>query len=220
MNEKMHYLFIGLGFLILGSVMLLEEFRIIRIDESYTIAALCLLGCIALFHRYQNNKNIFMLILSAVLFFISSAIIIDSIAFMDDAFIGILLFILVAGLFLHGYTLDRNKIGLLIPAGICLTLASVIFLDTVARADGEFIGSMFFLGVGLTFGFMYLMRDQDKPLEWAKILAIGFIAFAVFVFIVSSDYFDGEVCFPLLMIAVGGYLIYRGRRNGSLMAAK
>jgi hypothetical protein len=87
--------------------------------------------------------------------------------------------------------------------------------------DGEYIGCMFFLGIGLTFGFIFLIQDKNDRQEWARILAVGFIAFAVFVFIVSTDVIDAEGYLPLIMIAAGSYLIYRGRRkNGSLMTAK
>lgn len=221
MNGKTHYLFIGLGFFLLGAVMLLEEFRIIHIDESYTFASLCLLACLALFNRYRQNENIWMLILSAGFLFISSAIIIDSFYFVDDAFIGILLFIMLTALFTYLFTMNRHQGAWLIPAGVSLTIATMVFMDEVLRIDGEFVGCMFFLGIGLTFAFMYLMHDESNRLAWAKIPAIGFIAFAVFIFFASVDLVDSDLYFPLLMIVAGGWLIFRSRKsNRRLITAK
>ena len=216
MNKNTNYLFLGLGFIIAGAALLLENYRIVRIDDSWTFAALCLLGSVAFFYQYQPQKNMGMLILSAILFFIFAAIVIDMFRFVDDAWVAILLFFLMAALFLQGYRFNNRHTGLLLPAGICLTIAAMVYLGSVLDVDGEITASLFFFGIGVSFGVMYLLRYDSSRLEWAKITAFGFIGFSLFLYYVSADNPLADLMLPLSLMVAGGYLIYRGKRRDAL----
>lgn len=75
---------------------------------------------------------------------------------------------------------------------------------------------VFFLGLGLTFGFLYLIKNERNKLEWAKIPALILIIFSGFVFFNTTDSFLGNLILPLSLIASGGYLIHSATGNKSV----
>lgn len=96
-----------------------------------------------------------------------------------------------------------------IPGGVLTTLAMTIAVDDLA--SGDMAGSLFFIGLGLTFGLLWLNRATSHT-DWAKWPATILIGFGLFVSV--APYFDRA--WPLVLIAVGLWMLGRnslGRGN-------
>lgn len=98
----------------------------------------------------------------------------------------------------------RHHWWALIPAGALFSLALVILLATLGLA--ALSASALFLGLGLTFGLLYLLRGPERPLDWAWIPALALLGFGVFVLAVSGDPRSAGIIVALALI-VGGLLL-------------
>lgn len=95
----------------------------------------------------------------------------------------------------------RHNWWTLIPAGALFSLAAVIILSSIGEAS--LAGGALFLGLGLTFGMLYLMRGPQRPLDWAWIPAVALLGFGVFIVAVSGDTLYARLFWPLSMIVAG-----------------
>lgn len=108
---------------------------------------------------------------------------------------------------------QRHNWWALIPAGALLSLAAVIILSIYA--SGGLAGSALFLGLGLTFGALYLMRGPGRPLEWAWIPSLALLGFGAFILLASGDLAYAGLILPLALIVLGLLLLARGLRPRS-----
>lgn len=103
------------------------------------------------------------------------------------------------------YLTGRERWWAVIPAGALLTLALVAWVDIVApRLDA---GWLFFLGIAVTFGLLYLLPRAQGGQGWAIYPAAG-AAFVAMIILLTNAVTG--VVLPLLLIVVGGYLLWRG----------
>jgi hypothetical protein len=109
--------------------------------------------------------------------------------------VGVPILASVALPFYVGFSLDRNRWGLLIPAWV-MTVLSVITLFADS-AQGEWIGALFLFSVGLPFLVVYL-RDRSK--RWALIPAWVMLVLGVITLL--SNLAQGEWIGGLFMYAV------------------
>ncbi|ADI14909.1 hypothetical protein [Truepera radiovictrix] len=109
------------------------------------------------------------------------------------------------------YRDDRRRWWALIPAGVLLTLGVVAWLDASAlgAALGVDAGAALFLGLAATFGVLYRLPEGEGKQRWALFPALGLLALALFVLLASGG---GGPALPLLLIALGALLLWRGRR--------
>ena len=87
----------------------------------------------------------------------------------------------------------------LIPAGALFSLALVVLLSMLSP---QAAGAALFLGLGLTFGVLYLMRGPGRPLQWAWIPAMALLGFGALILLVSGGP-AGNLVWPLVIIALG-----------------
>src|SRR5690606_24592657 len=103
------------------------------------------------------------------------------------------------------YLTGRERWWAVIPAGALLTLALVAWVDIVApRLDS---GWIFFLGIAATFGLLYLLPRTQGGQGWAIYPAAGAAVMAAIILLTHAV---TGVVLPILLIAVGGYLLWRG----------
>lgn len=160
----------------------------------------------------QNNRS---LVIGAVLVLIGLLSLLSNLdlVYFEDEYIGVLFLWGIAGLFSYGYLRKKENWGFLIPAGIFVTIGAMVLFSSWRFFDDDILGSIFFLGLGLTFGLLYLIRNEENKLAWAKIPAIGLCVFAGFIYLVTADSFFVDLIFPIALILVGGYLVYDSTRR-------
>lgn len=104
----------------------------------------------------------------------------------------------------------RQNWWALIPAGSLLSLAAVVALS---RYDGAAAGSALFVGLGVTFGALYLLRSPDRPTHWAWVPSLALLAFGLFVYTVAGAHAYGWVLWSLALIVAGLALLVRAWRR-------
>jgi len=96
----------------------------------------------------------------------------------------------------------------IIPGGTLLTLAAIAGLSD--RSPGADLGWLFFLGLALTFGFVYLDPSAGRRRAWAIYPAAGLAAMAIVV--MASLGTTLNIIGPIALILAGLYLAYRALR--------
>ncbi len=216
MNKQKNSLLVG-GFLIaLGTLFLLDNLDVIYLRDKILVAVIFLGSGGYLFFRHLQNRQMGTLILAAIAMFVGLTILIDETRLVNDDMIGTLFLWGVGALFAYGYFRNRQKWGLLLTAGILFTLGLIVLIEAVRFFDDDLAGGTFFLGLGLSFGLLYLIRNEKNKLDWAKVPAIILIIFAGFVYVNTSDFFLANLVLPLTLILLGGYLVYSSIQSRSI----
>ena len=97
----------------------------------------------------------------------------------------------------------------IIPAGVMLTLAVVALSDPFVHSDIQ--GGIFMMGLGLTFGLVYLIPTPRGQMRWAIMPAGILFAIGVLGIIASTALID--FVWPLVLILLGGYILIKGFRS-------
>lgn len=92
-----------------------------------------------------------------------------------------------------------------IPGGVLLTLAGIIVLSELL--PGGVVGGLFFLGLALTFGLVYILPNPEGRMVWALIPAGVLGLMGILIVVASSQLL--RWLWPLALIGVGGYLVLR-----------
>jgi len=98
------------------------------------------------------------------------------------------------------YLVRRDNWWAIIPGGVLLTLAAAAFLSN--RSENE-TGGVFFLGLALTFGALFLLTRM----RWALFPAGALAVLAVVIFVGFGAMID--YLWPVALIAAGLFLITR-----------
>ena len=107
--------------------------------------------------------------------------------------------------FLIIYLLNWENWWALIPAGVLLTLAIVAVLDEVYPQMDT--GSVFFVGLGLTFAALALLPNPIGQMRWAFIPAVVLIVIGIV--LAAVQFVVMSVVFALALIVVGVFFLFR-----------
>jgi len=189
-----------------GIALLLENLDILRLGGLIWGAVLGIAGIVFLTVYFENRVHWWSLIpgvsllalgFDALLGFFSpslsesvgSSIVLGGIGFS---------FVLV-------YLVNRENWWAIIPAGVLAALAVVSTVD-VGNYDGD-TGGIFFIGVGITFLLVAILPTPAGQMKWAFIPALIMLVMGT---LISSQRQDILLyVWPILIILVGGYLVYR-----------
>jgi len=97
----------------------------------------------------------------------------------------------------------------IIPAGVLLTLAVVAGLDPIAL--GTFSGFVFFMGLALTFGLVYLAPPAPGQRRWAIFPAAGALLVGMLTIAALPSMIN--LLWPIAIIIGGLYLVYHALRS-------
>lgn len=216
MEKAKSNLVFGSLLVLIGLAYLLNNLDIIFIESEVAVSTIFLaIGAYLLF-KFSKTKAMGFLIMGAIFTFIGLVIWLESIPGFDDQFIGVIVLWTAAALFSYGFLKNHENWGFLIPAGILFTIGSMVWLEMVLYNE-DVLGSVFFLGLGSTFGFLYLIRNEKNRLDWAKVPALCLVAFSGFLFLVTSDSLITDMFFPVVLILLGGYLVYNATKQKSFV---
>lgn len=106
-------------------------------------------------------------------------------------------------------TTNAEQWWALIPAGSLFSIALTVLASSMFR-EGDVAGGIFMLGMGATFGLIYILPTSEGRQRWAIYPAAVMLTIGFFI-MVSAAQFLGYI-WPLALIALGAYLIYRHLR--------
>lgn len=215
MEKEKNSLILGGLLILMGVFFLLSNLRYIYIEDEVLLSFIFLGSGAYVFLKYRRVNTIGLLVLSSILFFIGLITLLASIPGFDSEYIGTLFLWGVGALFAYGFFKNNENWWWLIPAGVLFTLGSIVILESVPFIEDESLGSFFFLGIGLTFGFLYFIRNEKNGLHWAKFPAVTLILFSGFIYAVSSDSWAAELFLPIALISIGGFLVLHSIKTRS-----
>jgi hypothetical protein len=112
--------------------------------------------------------------------------------------------------FLLVYYSRQDNWWAIIPGGSFLGIgATVLFagMDLPGPLETRLAGGSFMLILGLTFGALWLLREKHGT-KWAKYPAVAVGSIGALVMVIGESV---EYVWPLILIGVGAWLLWRGR---------
>lgn len=193
--------------IVAGSLMLLVNFDIISMDADLIVGLLFGAGGLVFLAAYVTNRTQWWALIPG--FSLLSLGTLISVADRIPGNWGGALFLGGIGLgFVMIYLTQRGAWWPIIPGGALLTLAAVAGVSgTTGDAAG---GGLFFLGMGLTFVLVFLLGKPRESTRWAMIPATVLLIFGTLLLAAESTL--GGYLWPVLLIALGVYLLFRPRQ--------
>ena len=194
----------GGGLVLLGGLLLLEQMNILHGAAGLFFGALFLLGaayCLRIFLKDPRGQW-WAIIPCMVLFGIGSdAILPEGLRVLSGA-----LFLGSIGVaFFAVYATDRARWWGIIPGGVLMTLAAITLVEkSFSHTD---TGSLFFLGLGLTFLLVALLPNPFGKTQWAYIPAVVLMVIGALIGSASTTGLAAYV-WPMVLILGGGALIF------------
>lgn len=199
----------GIFFIILGTLLLADSLGYIWLNGELTVSAVfASAGIVLLISHLFFKSGAWALILGSVSLFVGSAIYIERTHILPNEGIGMVLFILAGLVFLSALKGGKKNWWALIPGGGCMILAGNILLEILLWRAERYHGVIFFGGIGLIFGIIYLLKDKTYKLGWAKypsLIGFGFAAMIMLTVDFRDDF--SRFIFPALLIIIGAILI-------------
>ncbi len=213
--KSTNFLF-GIFLVILGGLFLLNTFNIFFIDSSITVAAFFLAGgLVFLLAYFLFKKSLWTLIVGVIGLFTGAAIYIDRTHNLPEDLIPITLFVLTGLTFLNALRYGKKNWWAIIPGGYCFIFAAHVAIDMVWLRVDDLHGIVFFLGTGVIFGIIYLLKNHKFDLDWAKYPSIISFLIGIIVLLSSNvSHLFNRFMFPVILIFIGGLLLYKSFPKG------
>ena len=201
----------GILLIAAGVIFLLTNLKIIQLPWEFLIGPLFGLGgIIFLLVFIINNKDWWALIPGFILIAIGTIIFMDqNLGGFADQWGGLVFLGLLGCAFLLIYILHPQNWWSIIPGGVLLTLGGV---SLIPEKNEGLIGGLFFVGLAITFGLVYILPKPAGKLKWALYPA-GIMLILGIASLLGVDRLINFVG-PLILLAVGGYFVYRALRKG------
>ena len=222
MKPRASHFLSGMFLVLVGVLFLLRTLGYVWFDEEYTVAVVFFsAGVVLLLAYYVFHKRLWTLILGAIGVFVGAAVFVDESRVLPNEAIGIFFFVITGLVFLDALRQGKRNWWALIPGGFCLIFAAHILLDMSWWLPGEYHGVIFFGGVGLIFGIIYLLKDKTLKLDWAKYPSLISFLLALLVML-TVDFRDrfNRFVFPVILIAVGIFVLVKSLQKPGQPGAK
>jgi len=200
----------GLLLIAAGGLLLLQNFELLGVTWDILWAALFAMGGVAFVAIFLMDRHQWWAVIPGfTLLGLGALIALSSLGVSMATWGGVLFLGLIGLSFGVVYLVNPKNWWAVIPGGTLLTLAAITGLSELL--PGEVIGGIFFLGLGLTFGFLYILPTVEGRQRWAIFPAAILIIMGLLVMAVSTNVFS--LIWPSLLIVAGLYLVWRNFRR-------
>jgi len=211
-RSKMKILFPVVGGILLiaaGVIFLLDNLAIVDLDWAMLMGPLFAVGGIVFILVFIfNPKEWWALIPGFVLMGIGLIIFMgQTLATTTDRWAVAIFLGFLALAFIIIYITHRNQWWAIIPGGVLLTLAGI----TLPPEESTYTGVIFFMGMAMTFGLLYLLPKPEGRLRWALFPAGILLTIGILVLLGATDVMDFVL--PLVLLIVGGFFIVQALRK-------
>ncbi|MBN1479705.1 hypothetical protein EH223_17490 [candidate division KSB1 bacterium] len=213
MNQKSGA-YIGAIIIIIGVLALLMNINILENFDNLFGGVLLLAGALVFFSLYHRNRAQWWPLLPGTVFAVLGVgVFLDTFIPFASDLLGAAFMYAIFAVFGFVFNRDRASWWAIIPAGVFFTLGTIVLVDSLDLLDSDLNGVVFFLGLGLTFFYLWSLRHEIKNLDWAIWPAGVLLALALFVYLNQVRWMREELIFPLLIILVGVIIIVLGTRK-------
>jgi hypothetical protein len=200
---------VGILLVVVGALLLLQTFNIFRFVWEVVWAVLFLAAGAGFLVVYLGREEHWWAVIPGMALLGIGALIGLSVLGLSDE-IGWALFLGALSLaFWLVYVRRRHNWWAVIPGGVLATIALVAGLEQVIPWAET--GGVFFMGLALTFGLVYLLPTPHGQMTWALIPAAVLFVVGLIVVLATSSVL--RYLWPLGLILVGGYLVLRALRR-------
>lgn len=211
-KSKTNFLLSVVGGILLvaaGVIFLLDNLGLIMLDWEMLIGPMFAIGGLVFLMVFiLNTDDWWALIPGFVLMGIGIIIFMDdNMQAVADRWSGAVFLGFLGLAFFLIYITHVNQWWAIIPGGVLLTLAGV----TLVPGEGDVSGIIFFLGLALTFGLVYILPKPTGKLKWALYPSGILLLIGVLIALGAANLMD--YLLPLVLLIVGGYVIYRSMRK-------
>jgi hypothetical protein len=202
---------LGISILVIGIILLLNNFRFLNLDdELWWGMAFITLGIIFINVYRKNTTKKGPLVVGVIFLILGTFSILDSFRFVSDGFIGVIFLWGLAAIFISVYVRHNERWWAIIPGGTALILGFLVLVEDYRLLDNDYFGFIFLFGMSLIFWFLYLIREDKNTFGWTQIVAIILMVVSFFVLSEEFDSLLTNILFPTSIIVCGGFLIFRG----------
>lgn len=209
MATKTWRILAGVGLLLFGSILLLDNFNIVKLGDVIW-SALFAAGSVAFIYLLVTNKENWWAVFPAAAFMgIAAVIAADNLPFLRGTDYGGAIFLGMLALgFWYVYLTDHKKWWAVIPAGVLTTLSGVIVLENTNLID---TGAFFMLGLGLTFILLVFLPNGGEKMTWPWIPGLILTAIALIISLSSESLLN--YLWPVVLIMAGLVLVVNAFRK-------
>jgi hypothetical protein len=200
---------VGILLVVVGGLLLLQTFNIFRFVWEVVWAVLFLAGGAVFLVVYLGREQDWWAVIPGMALLGIGALIGLSVLGLADEIGGAIFLGALSLAFWLVYLRRREHWWAVIPGGVLATLAVVAGLEQVIPWAET--GGIFFMGLALTFGLVYLLPTPQGQMTWALIPAA--VLFVVGLIVVLATSSVVQYLWPLALILVGGYLVLRALRR-------
>jgi len=113
--------------------------------------------------------------------------------------------------FCRYYRSGHGRWWAVLPAGACIVLGTITLIDAYGLLSGDLQGTVCMFGLGLTFLYLWVIRDRDRRPKWALITALALFILAVVVFLDVMNGSRLNIILAIALLAAGLAVILRAR---------
>lgn len=199
----------GILLIAAGTIFLLNNLGVFQVNwELYIGPLFALGGLVFLFVFVLNTDEWWALIPGFVLIAIGVIIFMgQNLQSTADLWSGAIFLGFLGLSFLLIYIFHPNNWWAIIPGGVLLTLAGV----TLVPGEGIMPGVVFFIGMAITFGLLYILPKPAGKLKWALYPAGILFLVGILVFLGAEDLMG--FVWPVALLTAGGYIVYRALKK-------
>ncbi len=202
---------IGLLLIAAGLLFLLQNFNIFRFDWNLLVALVFLAGGVIFLAVFAGDSNQWWAVIPGFTL-AGLGVLIGTSSLspaLGDQLGGSIFLGAIALSFWVIYLVRRNFWWAIIPAGTLTTLAVVAGVGASGFLSA-YAGSVFFLGLALTFGLVSILPAAGENLRWALYPAGGLLLMAVITLVAVNPL--AQYLWPLIIIAAGVIILISSLR--------
>lgn len=168
MDKQKSRLYLGIAIITFGVLALLVNTNILRGLDDLVGGALLLLVALFFFMIYNRDKRKWWPLLpGTVLAVLGAGVILDLFIPFASDLTGAAFMYSIFAVFAIVFSRDKDNWWAAIPAGVTFTLGTIVLVDSFDLLSSDMNGVIFFLGIGLTFLYLFSLRQDIKNLDWA-----------------------------------------------------
>lgn len=207
---------IGLIATIIGSIALVDSLSIIRFSPGLVLAViLTATGIFSLYVNIRTSKDVFSFVVGIMCLSLGLSLISKVLGVLPrggNVFIslGISLSFLVI------YLNKQTRWWAVLPMGLFFVLGVIQIIDLLFQVRQDRLFFLLFLGLALTFYYLFLIRSEEKPFSWALYPSIFLFLVGILHLVGDSIRQQTSLFIGLILIILG--IIYILRHRGEAQA--